>query len=130
MEPPAKTFMQHEDGTSARALCTITDGIFALGRLENGAVQLLGGEDSEWFVFENIFAKRKSFTVGAFILRIEDTDRARIVKDAVKNLHETLQWLNIVPDEGPSPYYAQQSAPCSPYTQSERLEHYRYEILL
>lgn len=38
---------------------------------------------------------------GKFILRIEDTDRARLVEGAAEHIQESLKWLGINPDEGP-----------------------------
>lgn len=57
---------------------------------------------------------------GAFLLRIEDTDRTRLVEDAVENLTKTLEWAGLTPDEG-----AGVGGPHGPYVQSERLELYR-----
>jgi glutamyl-tRNA synthetase len=57
---------------------------------------------------------------GTFILRIEDTDRARLVEGAVENLLQTMQWAGLDYDEGP-----RKEGPCGPYIQSERLEIYR-----
>lgn len=38
---------------------------------------------------------------GQFILRIEDTDQARKVDAAVGDIVSSLEWLGIIPDEGP-----------------------------
>lgn len=38
---------------------------------------------------------------GQFILRIEDTDQARLVKGAAEHIQESLKWLGIEWDEGP-----------------------------
>jgi glutamyl-tRNA synthetase len=54
------------------------------------------------------------------ILRIEDTDQNRLVKDSLANLLEVLQWLKIDFDEGPH-----LGGPYGPYIQSERLEIYK-----
>ncbi len=48
---------------------------------------------------------------GQFIVRIEDTDRARYVEGAVEVIFEAMKWLGLTYDEGP-------------YTQSERLPIY------
>lgn len=40
---------------------------------------------------------------GQFLLRIEDTDRARLVPESVNSMLEDLEWLGIDIDEGPSP---------------------------
>jgi len=56
---------------------------------------------------------------GQFILRIEDTDRARNVADAVAKILEDLHWLGLTWDEGPDV-----GGPCGPYFQSQRLEIY------
>lgn len=57
---------------------------------------------------------------GKFILRIEDTDRARVVPGAVEVIYETLRWIGIDWDEGPDI-----GGPHAPYVQSERKEIYR-----
>jgi len=59
-------------------------------------------------------------TGGAFVLRIEDTDRARYVADSERQIFETLRWLGLPWDEGPDV-----GGPYAPYRQSERLETYR-----
>ncbi|HET8670784.1 MAG TPA: glutamate--tRNA ligase [Candidatus Saccharimonadales bacterium] len=56
---------------------------------------------------------------GQFILRFEDTDKKRDVKGAREHLIESLRSLGLVYDEGPDI-----GGPHSPYTQSERLDHY------
>lgn len=58
-------------------------------------------------------------TGGAFVLRIEDTDRARYRADSEAQIFETLAWLGLEPDEGPV-----QGGAHGPYRQSERLETY------
>ncbi|MGE5558598.1 MAG: glutamate--tRNA ligase [Bacillota bacterium] len=58
-------------------------------------------------------------TGGDFLLRIEDTDRSRLVPDAVDVIMESLRWLGIDWDEGPD-----KGGPCGPYVQSERLPLY------
>lgn len=40
-------------------------------------------------------------TGGAFVLRIEDTDRARYVADSEQQIFDTLAWLGLPWDEGP-----------------------------
>lgn len=59
-------------------------------------------------------------TKGKFILRIEDTDKAREVEGAVDYIYESLRWLGIEWDEGPD-----KGGDYGPYTQSERLDTYR-----
>ena len=59
-------------------------------------------------------------TGGAFVLRIEDTDRARYVADSERQIFETLHWLGLPWDEGPDV-----GGPYAPYRQSERLDTYR-----
>ncbi|MCI0855447.1 MAG: glutamate--tRNA ligase [Chloroflexi bacterium] len=58
-------------------------------------------------------------TGGQFILRIEDTDQARLVPEAVGAIEESLRWLGLDWDEGPDI-----GGPFGPYTQSERLDLY------
>jgi len=59
-------------------------------------------------------------TGGAFVLRIEDTDRARYRADSEQQVTETLRWLGLPWDEGPDV-----GGPYGPYRQSERLKTYR-----
>ncbi len=49
-------------------------------------------------LFNFLFARNSG---GKFILRIEDTDRARYVEGAVQNLINTLKWAGLDYDEGP-----------------------------
>ena len=57
---------------------------------------------------------------GAFVLRIEDTDRARYRDDSEAQIYDTLTWLGLPWDEGPD-----RGGPYAPYRQSERLDRYR-----
>lgn len=50
-------------------------------------------------VFCYLFAKGKK---GSFLLRIEDTDRARSKPEYEQNIFETLDWLGLPPDEPPA----------------------------
>jgi len=68
-------------------------------------------------LFNYLFARMHG---GAFILRIEDTDRQRFVEGAEERLLEMLSWAGITPDEGPG-----LDGDFGPYRQSERLQHYR-----
>jgi glutamyl-tRNA synthetase len=64
---------------------------------------------------------------GKFVLRIEDTDRARFVATSEQEIFNSLRWLGLTWDEGPDV-----GGPLGPYRQSERTEIYRkhVEILL
>ncbi len=66
-------------------------------------------------------------TKGSFLLRIEDTDRAREVPGAAENIVESLQWAGIPPDEGVmlQDGVIAESGSHGPYKQSERLELYQ-----
>lgn len=44
-----------------------------------------------------LIAKKEN---GKFILRIEDTDRARLVKGSAENIIQTLSSFGLTPDEG------------------------------
>ncbi|BDG16824.1 MULTISPECIES: glutamate--tRNA ligase [Thermus] len=57
---------------------------------------------------------------GRFLVRIEDTDRARYVPGAEERILAALKWLGIAYDEGPDI-----GGPHGPYRQSERLPFYR-----
>lgn len=57
---------------------------------------------------------------GTFILRIEDTDRQRMVEGAVQVIYDTLKAARLTYDEGPDC-----GGPCGPYVQSERTALYK-----
>jgi glutamyl-tRNA synthetase len=58
---------------------------------------------------------------GKFIVRIEDTDRARYNPEAVPDLVSSLRWLGLDWDEGP-----EVGGEYGPYLQSERLDLYQH----
>lgn len=60
-------------------------------------------------------------TGGQFILRIEDTDRNRLVPESLDDIKASLRWLGIDWDEGP-----EIEGKFGPYFQSERLDLYRH----
>ena len=68
-------------------------------------------------LYNYLFARKNG---GKMILRIEDTDRTRLVENAVENLIKSLKWAGIEYDEGPDV-----GGDFGPYVQSERLEIYR-----
>src|SRR5215213_4926058 len=49
-------------------------------------------------LFNHLFARRHG---GQYLLRIEDTDRARSTQDAVQQILDSLDWLGLSPDEPP-----------------------------
>jgi glutamyl-tRNA synthetase len=57
---------------------------------------------------------------GTFILRIEDTDKAREVEGSIPHIIESLKWLGIEWSEG-----VDIGGPHAPYLQSERLDSYK-----
>lgn len=59
---------------------------------------------------------------GKFLLRIEDTDRNRLVPEAIPNILKNLRWAGIYPDEGVG---CDPPGNHGPYVQSERLDLYR-----
>jgi len=64
-----------------------------------------------------VFAKKHG---GQFIIRIEDTDRTRLVEGSEKHILDSLKWLGIDHNEGPDI-----GGPHKPYRQSERLDRYK-----
>jgi len=62
---------------------------------------------------------RQAGPEGTFILRIEDTDKAREVAGSIQQIEKSLQWLGIEWDEG-----VDKGGPDAPYLQSERLAIY------
>ena len=84
-------------------------------------------------VFDYLFAKHSN---GKMILRIEDTDQKRYVPDAVHAQLDSLKWLGIEFDEGPSRHELAQinqdwegapeiGGPYGPYIQSLRRDIYK-----
>ena len=71
-------------------------------------------------LFNYLLAKKLG---GKFLLRIEDTDRARHSEDAVNVITRDLKWLGIQWDEG-----FEAGGEYGPYRQSERLEIYTNHI--
>ncbi|KAG8433133.1 hypothetical protein GDO86_017429 [Hymenochirus boettgeri] len=67
-------------------------------------------------LYNYLFAKKHG---GTFILRLEDTDRSRLVAGAAQSIEDMLEWAGIPPDESP-----RRGGPCAPYEQSRRLDLY------
>src|ERR671913_50916 len=63
---------------------------------------------------------RREGQVGAFLLRIEDTDRNRYIEGAEQGIVDILRWFGLEWNEGPDV-----GGPLGPYRQSERTELYR-----
>ncbi|MFB9620226.1 glutamate--tRNA ligase [Brooklawnia cerclae] len=68
-------------------------------------------------LFDKAWARK---TGGAFVLRIEDTDRNRLVAGSEQQIYDSLRWLGLEADESP-----ETGGDFGPYKQSERLEVYR-----
>lgn len=82
-----------------------------------------------WFVhiwslrtvlYNYLFAKKNN---GKFMLRVEDTDRNRLVEWSIENMLNVLASVWLIPDEGPNNPWNK-----GPYYQSERLDIYRKYI--
>ena len=68
-------------------------------------------------LFNWLFARHEG---GTFIVRVEDTDRARSTRESERAVLEDLTWLGLTWDEGPGA-----DGGHGPYRQSERLDLYR-----
>jgi glutamyl-tRNA synthetase len=68
-------------------------------------------------LFNWLWARRMG---GTFILRIEDTDRARSTQEAVEAIFQGMRWLGLDWDEGPDV-----GGPHGPYFQTQRLDLYK-----
>jgi glutamyl-tRNA synthetase len=68
-------------------------------------------------LYNYLFTKKHQ---GQFILRIEDTDQGRYVPGAEEYIIQSLEWVGLIPDEGPS-----FGGEYGPYRQSERKEIYK-----
>ena len=72
-------------------------------------------------LYEYLVAKKDG---GDFILRIEDTDQARLVEGSVDIIYSTLAQVHLIHDEGPD-----KPGKYGPYVQSERLPMYKQYAL-
>src|SRR5262245_55734476 len=85
-----------------------------------GSLHIGGGRTA---LFDYLMAHgqaRREGRPGAFLLRIEDTDRARYVAGAEQGIYDVLRWFGLAWDEGPDV-----GGPRGPYRQSERTAIYR-----
>ncbi len=75
-------------------------------------------------LYDYLYAKQNK---GSYILRIEDTDRTRLVEDALNNLITSLDWAGVQSDEGTFIEDGKivQKGDFAPYIQSERLDIYK-----
>ncbi len=71
-------------------------------------------------LFNYLFAKKHG---GKFILRVDDTDQARNVTEALQPIMDGFKWLGIDWDEGPG-----LGGPHGPYFQSQRSELYQVAV--
>ncbi|XP_058615385.1 probable glutamate--tRNA ligase, mitochondrial isoform X2 [Onychostoma macrolepis] len=67
-------------------------------------------------LYNYLLAKQRG---GAFILRLEDTDRSRLTPGAADDIEDMLEWTGIPPDES-----RRRGGDYGPYVQSERLHLY------
>lgn len=77
-------------------------------------------------LFNYLFAKKNG---GDFLLRIEDTDQTRFVKNAEAYIVESLKWCGITVDEGIG---VTPEGPYGPYRQSDRkpiYKEYAYKLI-
>ncbi len=73
-------------------------------------------------LFNWLYARHQGAN-GKFVLRIEDTDRARSTDAVVEQALRVLQWLGLQWDEGPGV-----EGPFGPYVQHQRLDLHRVEL--
>lgn len=82
-------------------------------------------------IFNYLFAKKMN---GKFILRIEDTDKARNKQEYIDDILENFSWLNIIPDKFEDEntkanninYKIDEKTNISYILQSERVERHKY----
>ena len=71
-------------------------------------------------LINQVFARAND---GAFVLRVEDTDRVRSTRQSETMIFEALRWCGLTWDEGPDV-----GGDYGPYRQSERLDIYREHV--
>ncbi len=84
-----------------------------------GALHIGGVRTS---LFNWLFARHHS---GSFILRIEDTDRARSTDESIRIIIDGMKWLGLDWDEGPS---VELDGTVKGYRQTERMDIYREHV--
>lgn len=80
----------------------------------------VGGVRTALFAWLLAQQAKRTESEGAFILRIEDTDKTREVSGSIQQIEASLQWLGLQWDEG-----IDHGGPHAPYLQSERLNIYK-----
>ena len=79
-------------------------------------------------LYNYLFAKKMG---GKYILRVEDTDRTRLVDGAIENMLNAMKWAGVNHDEGvmlDDNGNVVQKGEYGPYIQSERLDIYKKYI--
>ncbi len=78
-------------------------------------------------LYNYLFAKKHG---GTYLLRIEDTDRTRLVEGAVEGMIEAMEWSGVVHEEGPILKDGKivEIGDFGPYVQSERNHIYREHV--
>ena len=77
-------------------------------------------------LYNYLFAKKMG---GEYILRVEDTDRTRLVDGAIENMLNGMAWAGVNHTEGVvlgENGEVTQVGPYGPYIQSERLDIYKH----
>jgi nondiscriminating glutamyl-tRNA synthetase len=72
-------------------------------------------------LFNWLFARHHG---GTFILRIEDTDEVRSTEDSVRGILDSMVWLGLDWEEGPTPNGQSVRGDKGPYFQMQRLDKY------
>src|ERR1041385_1088118 len=73
-------------------------------------------------LFNWLFARHMQ---GTFILRIEDTDEVRSTEDSVRGILDSMVWLGLDWEEGPTPDGRDVMGKHGPYFQMQRLDTYQ-----
>ena len=75
-------------------------------------------------LYNYLYAKKNN---GKYIIRVEDTDRTRLVEDAIEGMIRSMEWAGVVHDEGPflENDHIVQRGEYGSYIQSERLGTYK-----
>ena len=72
-------------------------------------------------LFNWLFARHHG---GTFVLRIEDTDEVRSTDDSVRGILDSMTWLGLDWNEGPTPDGQSVRGDKGPYFQMQRLDKY------
>jgi len=109
----------HDDARPAALPAGLDEVRLRFAPSPTGSLHIGGAKQMMYNVLFAHGEARRAGVKGSVVLRIEDTDRKRLVEGSAENLMTGLRWLGLDWDEGPDV-----GGPYAPYVQSERKDNY------